>query len=50
MLTYADVCSQGLPASFLNRFTAVRVEELLAADLLFIALAAYPDIGEQVRP
>ena len=39
---------KGLPASFLNRFTSVRVEELNADDLLFIALAAYPDIGEDL--
>jgi len=39
---------KGLPASFLNRFTSVRVEELNADDLLFIALAAYPEIGEDL--
>ncbi len=39
---------KGLPASFLNRFTSVRVEELNGEDLLFIALAAYPDIGEDL--
>jgi len=39
---------KGLPASFLNRFTSVRVEELNADDLLFIAVAAYPDIGEDL--
>ena len=37
---------KGLPRSFLNRFTRVRVGELDAADLLLIALSAYPDIGE----
>jgi len=39
---------KGLPASFLNRFTSVRVEELVADDLLFIALSAYPEIGEDL--
>jgi midasin len=38
---------KGLPRSFLNRFTSVRVGELDAADLLLIALSAFPDIGEE---
>ncbi|EKX38425.1 hypothetical protein GUITHDRAFT_77201, partial [Guillardia theta CCMP2712] len=37
---------KGLPKSFLNRFTTVRVEELTADDLLFIAQASFPQIDE----
>lgn len=35
---------KGLPKSFLNRFTTVRVEELSHADLTFIAASSYPEI------
>jgi midasin len=37
---------KGLPRSFLNRFTSVRVEELDAEDLLLIAHSAFPDMPE----
>lgn len=36
---------KGLPKSFLNRFTTVRVEELSHSDLTFIAAASYPEIA-----
>ena len=38
---------KGLPKSFLNRFTAVNVDELSKADMVFIAHRVHPKIPEQ---
>lgn len=39
---------RGLPKSFLNRFTQVYVDTLLAEDLLFITTSQYPLISQQI--